>query len=356
MTKPSIDQITPGPARTTTIKDVAREAQVGKTSVSRYLNGEMDALSEELRKRIARAIHKLDFRPNQMARGLKRGRTRLVGMVVADITNPYSVEVMRGVEAACQQHGYMLMLCNSANEQKLEQRYLEMLTNYRVEGLVVNPIALPEEDLALITRTGVPVVLIDRRADHIKCDMVGLDNAQAASLATQHLLDQGYTAIHFLTEPIGLISSRQERQHAMRSLVDAHSGTCISVTSEVDLRQADTLDVALRRSLASAASQRTAILASNGRVLLRVALALRELGAEWPKNLGLLGFDDPEWAGLAGADISSIRQPTFDIGHAAVEFLIQRIKGATTPARVLSFPGELKIRSSTINPMAQKKP
>ena len=196
---------------TATISDVAREAKVGKTSVSRYLNGEMDALSEELRKRIARAIHQLDFRPNQMARGLKRGRTRLVGMVVADITNPYSVEVMRGVEAACQQHGFMLMLCNSANELKLEQRYLELLTNYRVEGLVVNPIALPEEDLEAISRTGVPLVLIDRRASRIKCDMVGLDNDQAASLATQHLMDQGYTAIHFITEPIGQISSRRQR-------------------------------------------------------------------------------------------------------------------------------------------------
>ncbi|QRX84164.1 LacI family DNA-binding transcriptional regulator [Glaciimonas sp. PAMC28666] len=356
MTKKTTEIISSGLARTTTINDVAREAQVGKTSVSRYLNGEMDALSEELRKRIARAIHKLDFRPNQMARGLKRGRTRLVGMVVADITNPYSVEVMRGVEAACQQHGYMLMLCNSANELKLEQRYLELLTNYRVDGLVVNPIALPEEDLALITRTGVPVVLIDRRASRIKCDMVGLDNDQAATLATQHLLDQGYTAIHFLTEPIGLISSRQERQHAMRMLVEASAGKCSSVTSEVDLRQAESLDAALRLCLATSVTQRTAILASNGRMLLRVALALRELGAEWPKDLGLLGFDDPEWAGLAGADISSIRQPTFDIGHAAVEFLIQRIEGATTAARVLSFPGELKIRGSSLNPISRKKP
>ena len=345
-----------GTPRTTTINDVAREAQVGKTSVSRYLNGEMDALSEELRKRIGRAIQKLDFRPNQMARGLKRGRTRLIGMVVADITNPYSVEVMRGVEAGCQQHGYMLMLCNSANELKLEQRYLELLTNYRVDGLVVNPIALPEEDLEAITRTGVPLVLIDRRASRIKCDMVGLDNDQAGRLATQHLLDQGYTAIHFLTEPIGLISSRQERHHAMRTLVDASAGKCISVTSEVDLREAATLDAALRHCLASTASHRTAILASNGRVLLRVALALRELGAQWPKDVGLLGFDDPEWAGLAGADISSIRQPTFDIGHAAVEFLIQRIDGATTAARVLSFPGELKIRGSTLNVISQKKP
>ena len=344
-----------GIPRTSTISDVAREAKVGKTSVSRYLNGEMDALSEDLRKRIAIAVEKLNFRPNQMAQGLKRGRTRLVGMVVADITNPYSVEVMRGVEAACQQHGFMLMLCNSANDLKLEQRYLALLTNYRVEGLVVNPIALPEEDLEVIQRTGVPMVLIDRRAERIKCDMVGLDNEQAASLATQHLMDQGYSAIHFITEPIGLISSRLERQRAMRTLVDTSGGACIGVTSEVNVNDPQTLDAALRLCLADAVQRPTAILASNGRVLLRVALALRELGAQWPKDVGLLGFDDPEWAGLAAADVSSIRQPTFDIGHAAVEFLIQRIEGATPAARVLSFPGELKVRSSTSPVISPKK-
>ena len=336
-----------GTLRASTITDVAREAKVGKTSVSRYLNGEMNALSEEFRKRIAQAIHKLDFRPNLMARGLKRGRTRLIGMVVADITNPYSVEVMRGVEAACQQHGFMLMLCNSSNELKLEQRYLELLTNYRVEGLVINPIALPEEDLEAISPSGVPLVLIDRRANRVKCDMVGLDNDQAASLATQHLLDQGYTAIHFVTEPIGLISTRLERQQAMHKLVAASAGRCVSATSEVNFNDAATLDAALRRCLTNNDARRTAILASNGRMLLRVALALHELGAKWPRDIGLLGFDDPEWAGLAAAQITSIRQPTFDIGHAAVEFLIQRINGVATAPRVLSFPGELKIRSST---------
>jgi len=193
----------------------------------------------------------------------------------------------------------------------------------------------------------VPLVLIDRRANRVKCDMVGLDNDQAASLATQHLLDQGYTAIHFVTEPIGLISTRLERQQAMHKLVAASAGRCVSATSEVNFNDAATLDAALRRCLTNNDARRTAILASNGRMLLRVALALHELGAKWPRDIGLLGFDDPEWAGLAAAQITSIRQPTFDIGHAAVEFLIQRINGVATAPRVLSFPGELKIRSST---------
>jgi len=331
--------------RTPTINDVAREAKAGKTSVSRYLNGEFDSLSDALRLRIQHAIRKLGFRPNQMARGLKRGRTRMVGMVVADIGNPYSVEVMRGVEAACQKQGFMLMVCNSDNQLELEKRYLNLLVNYRVEGLVVNPIGLPEEDLAAISNTGLPMVIIDRRADRLQCDMVGLDNTQAATLATQHLIAQGFHAIHFLTEPIGQVSSRSEREQAVHQAVKKAGKQYAAITAEVDIADAAALQLALQAALHS--EQRSAILAGNGRMLLNAALGLQGLGARWPDDVGLLGFDDPNWAVLAGSGITGIRQPTFDIGHAALEFLVQRIDGANTPPRFLAFPGELEIRGST---------
>ncbi|WP_211473968.1 LacI family DNA-binding transcriptional regulator [Collimonas humicola] len=338
---------TPNPdtLRTPTITDVAREAKVGKTSVSRYLNGEFDSLSDALRLRIQQAISTLGFRPNQMARGLKRGRTRMVGMVVADISNPYSVEVMRGVEAACQKQGFMLMVCNSDNQLELEKRYLDLLTNYRVEGLVINPIGLPEEDLASISNTGLPLVIIDRRAVRLQCDMVGLDNRQAATLAAQHLLQQGFQSIHFFTEPIGQVSSRSEREQALRQVVAAAGKGYSATTSELDMADTAGLALALQKALKS--KKRTAIFAGNGRMLLNVALGLQQLGARWPEDIGLLGFDDPSWAALAGSGITGIRQPTFDIGHAALDFLVQRIDGIASPARMQAFPGELMIRGST---------
>lgn len=335
--------------RTPTITDVAREAKAGKTSVSRYLNGEFDSLSEPLRLRIQQAIGTLGFRPNQMARGLKRGRTRMVGMVVADISNPYSVEVMRGVEAACQKQGFMLMVCNSDNQLELEKRYLDLLTNYRVEGLVINPIGLPEEDLASISNTGLPLVIIDRRALHLQCDMVGLDNRQAATLATQHLLQQGFQAIHFFTEPIGQISSRSEREQALRQVVAAAGKGYSATTSEIDMADSAALTRALQKVLKNN-KKRSAIFAGNGRMLLNVALGLQQLGARWPEDVGLLGFDDPNWAALAGSGITGIRQPTFEIGHAALDFLVQRIDGILSPPRMQAFQGELVVRGSTRPP------
>ena len=107
-----------GRQRPATISDVAREAGTGKTSISRYLNGEMSVLSADMRTRIAAAIERLDYQPNQMARGLKRGRNRLIGMLLADLTNPYSVEVLQGVEAACSALGYMPLICHAAKDRK----------------------------------------------------------------------------------------------------------------------------------------------------------------------------------------------------------------------------------------------
>lgn len=99
-----------------TISDVAKAAKTGKTSISRYLNGEKHLLSDDLLSRIEKAIAELDYRPSLMARGLKHGRTRLIGLIIADITNPYSVNVMSGIEAACREKGFTLLVCNTNNE------------------------------------------------------------------------------------------------------------------------------------------------------------------------------------------------------------------------------------------------
>ena len=133
-------------------------------------------LSPELRERIEAAIAKLDYRPNQMARGLKRGRNRLIGMLLADLTNPYSVEVLQGVEAACHALGYMPLICHAANEIDMERRYLQLLTTYRVEGVIVNALGVKEELLQTFSRGGIPVVLVDRSVEGLVTDMVGLDN------------------------------------------------------------------------------------------------------------------------------------------------------------------------------------
>ncbi|SAL49366.1 LacI family DNA-binding transcriptional regulator [Caballeronia humi] len=332
--------------RRATITDVAREAGTGKTSISRYLNGETSVLSPDLRERIEAAIAKLDYRPNQMARGLKRGRNRLIGMLLADLTNPYSVEVLQGVEAACHALGYMPLICHAANEIDMERRYLQLLTTYRVEGVIVNALGVKEELLQTFSRGGVPVVLVDRSIEGLVTDMVGLDNPAAVSLATRHLVDEGFDDVLFIVQPFRRISSRRVREAAFRDTIGAlgAQGSTVVLDLADEAPALAAIDVQLEAS--EEKGTRIALFAANAPVALRVALHLKErYGADWQQRAALMSIDDSEWAELAG--MTTIRQPTYDIGRRAVEFLHERLEGARMPARECLLPGELVVRAST---------
>ncbi|TDY26853.1 LacI family transcriptional regulator [Paraburkholderia sp. BL6665CI2N2] len=352
--------------RRATITDVAREAGTGKTSISRYLNGEMSVLSPELRARIEAAIARLDYQPNQMARGLKRGRNRLIGMLLADLTNPYTVEVLQGVEAACHALGLMPLICHAANEVEMERRYLQLLTTYRVEGVIVNALGVREETLRPVGGGGIPAVLVDRSVDGLVTDMVGLDNRAAAELGTRHLLDNGFDDIWFVVQPFEQVSSRQLREAAFREAISAQGEqrgkraarghTLVLNLAEADEvarglaeldRAIDAAAHALGAAGATSNPARIALFAANAPVALCLALHLKaRYGADWQARVALLSIDDPDWAELTG--VTTIRQPTYEIGYRAVEFLHERIEGVQTAARDCLLPGELIVRASTL--------
>ena len=344
-----------GAPRRATISDVAREAGTGKTSISRYLNGELSVLSPQLRARIEAAIERLDYQPNQMARGLKRGRNRLIGMLVADLTNPYSVEVLQGVEAACHALGYMPLICHAANEVDMERRFLQLLTTYRVEGVIVNALGVSEETLRPVGEGGIPAVLVDRSVDGLVTDMVGLDNQGATALATRHLVERGFDRLWFVVQPFEHISSRRQREAAFHQALEQYPQVS-GRTVVLELGDADeleqtlsALDAELDAVIAAHedhARAGVALFAANGPVALALARHLNQRhGPNWQKRVALLSIDDPEWAELAG--ITTIRQPTYDIGYRAVEFLHQRIDGEQASARDCLLPGELIERAST---------
>jgi LacI family kdg operon repressor len=333
------------PERRATITDVAREAGTGKTSISRYLNGEMAVLSPQLRERIEAAITRLDYRPNQMARGLKRGRNRLVGMLLADLTNPYSVQVLQGAEAACHASGYMPLICHAANEVELEHRYLQLLTTYRVEGVIVNALGVKEDMLQAFAQGGIPVVLVDRAVEGLVCDMVGLDNAGAVALAVRHLAHEGFDELVFVVQPYEHVSSRRVREAAFRDTIGALGIPGSTVV--LDLDNGETLaNIDARIDGAEAHGRRVALFAANAPVALRLALHLKQRrGANWQQRTALMCIDDSEWAELAG--MTTVRQPTYSIGRRALEFLHERMEGARMPVRECLLPGELVARAST---------
>lgn len=326
-----------------TIDDVARHGGVSKATVSRYLNPGAKQLSPEIAARVQAAVSELGYRPSPIAQGLKRGRSRLVGLVVADVTNPYSVAVLQGAEKACRDAGYMLMLINIGNDQGREREAMRALVSYRVEGFLLHTLRRDGDALDDAAVLGRPVVLIDRRPGDAQGDLVGLDNAGAVQLCIDHLGTQGYSRFLFVTEPLLGVSSRTEREAAFRSAAGARGRTF-----ECAADAATELDHAIEALRARHPQEACAVVSANAVVTLRVAAAAARLELRLGRDLGLVGFDDTEWAPLIGPGITTISQPTDDIGRCAARCLVERIDGLRMPARQILLPGTLVVRGSSL--------
>ncbi|RJF92200.1 LacI family DNA-binding transcriptional regulator [Noviherbaspirillum saxi] len=336
----------PGPTPKTTIADVAKEAGVSKATVSRFLNHRDTLLSDDIAARVEAAIAMLRYTPSPMAQSLKRGRSGLIGLVVADVTNPYSVAVLRGVELACREAGYLVIIFNLGNDRAREQEAIAALTSYQVEGFILNTSGYGSMKSRQTNHYGKPAVLVDRRHANMHEDFVSLDNAYAMTIAIDHLIDAGYRDFLFVTQPLANVSSRLERESAFQDGMKRHASTVRGTTFEIMEDDAKALDRAIQK-LRKRSGARTAIITGNAVMTLVVASAFARLGLRYGLDAGLVGFDDAEWAPLIGTGITTVAQPTEEIGRTAARCLIERIAGSNIAPRQMLLPGRLILRGSS---------
>lgn len=328
-----------------TISDVASAAGVSKATVSRFFNHRERLLSPDIAARVQAAIDRLGYAPSPMAQALSRGRSRLIGLVVADIANPYSVAVLRGAERALREAGYLVMLFNLGNAPGREREAIEALAGYQVDGFILNTLGRGTSVPDAVAAQGKPVVLVDRRHDGMAADFVALDNAGATALACQHLLQAGWNELLYVSEPVEGVSTRRERAAAFEAqlrrpaagrLLESHEGDDAALLAALQ---------ALRQRAGS--RRRPAVIAGNAVVTVRVAQAVRQLGWQFGQEIGFVGFDDPDWAALIGPGLSCIAQPTDAIGEGAARCLVERLQGHAGPARQLRLPARLVVRGSS---------
>ncbi|PSL93391.1 LacI family DNA-binding transcriptional regulator [Pseudomonas sp. R9.37] len=322
-----------------TMLDVAERAGVSKASVSRFIGDDRALLSDAIALRIEQAISELGYRPNQMARGLKRGRTRLIGMLVADIRNPYSIAVMHGVETACRKHGYSLVVCNTDRDDEQERQHLAALRSYNIEGLIVNTLGHHLDQL-LELQQEMPLVLVDRKVEPLHSDLVGLNNAAAVRIAVEHLQQQGYRDVLLVSEAADGTSSRLERQASFKAEIASRPGLTGAVL-ELD----DALQSRLQAFVATPGPK--ALFCANGIAALACTRALKASGCRLFEDVGLIALDDLDWYPLVGNGITALAQPTEAIGASAFDCLLKRLRGDDAPTRTLDFLPELIIRGST---------
>jgi LacI family transcriptional regulator, kdg operon repressor len=335
----------PVPVPRATIDDVARSARVSKATVSRFLNHRERLLTPEIAARVEKAVALLGYVPSPMAQALKRGRSRLIGLVVADIVNPFSVALIRGAEKAAQEAGYLVMLFNLGNVS--EREAIEALAAYRVEGFILNTLGVDPSAAGEVARHGKPAVLVDRKHPGMQADFVSIDNTDAVGQAVRHLHENGWRELLYVTEPTIGVSSRIEREAAFRATTQSlGKGVGAQIVELID-GDAAALDRGLQELKRRAGRRPAAVLAANALVTLRVSAAMKRLDWQFGRDLGFVGFDETDWASLVGPGLTTIEQPTDDIGRVAMNCLLERLRDRDFPARQIALGGRLVARASS---------
>lgn len=320
------------------IRDVAARAGVSVASVSRVLSGQRN-VGEDIRRRVLDAVKALGYRPDLAARRLRSRRTDTIGLVVADIRNPFFTDVSRAVEDVAYEHRMRLILCNTDEDPERETSCLELMRDENVSGVILAP------SLRLLARFRAsnypfPLVLVDRCEGDTVADAVVLDNVEAARALTTHVIEAGHQRILFLHGASS--ATGRQRLAGYTAAMTAHglAPEAVGVAPVTD-RSREVARLLLARSLPEA------VVASSGLILLGLAQALREANRVIPRDIAVAGFDDLPWTRLVDPGLTVIAQPTYDMGREAAELLLQRIADPDKPVRRIVLRGELVVRGST---------
>jgi LacI family transcriptional regulator len=327
-----------------TMKDVARLAGVSIATVSATINGSA-FVSAELRERVTAAIHELGYAPDGVARSLKRGRTQLIGLIVADITNPFFTELVHVIEAAMQDAGYSVLLCDTDEDFEKERNYLRILQTHRVDGVILAPTGGPDAYQSLkALGEKLPLVLVDRALPDLGLDAATVDSFAGAYEATSHLLDLGHRKVATIAGPNHLAPAR-DRLNGFRAALEARG---VAVRPDFirsgSFREEEAMAAA--QDLLSGEDRPSAVFVANNHMMIGVMRAIAALQLNCPREVSVVGIDDFPWANAFTPRLTVVRQPVEEIGRAAVRLLLARIAGPAANAAHEVLRPTLVVRDS----------
>ena len=315
-----------------TIKDVAALAGVSAGTVSNVLN-RPSYVNAETRERVLAAIRELDFVPRQGSRQFRPGRVRTLGLSIANLDNPFFVDVALGSEERCTELGAGVIFCNSSYDPVRESHNLDLLVQSRVQGIIIAPVDEKSSRLAMLKDRGVPMVFVDRVGDDRECWSVVVDDFRGGQLAMQHLLDRGHRRIAFLGHP--------EKSQKVRTRLELMAAD--SWTIEAGAAAAD------RLAERAPANRPAAVACANDMLALGLQHGLMRQGIRVPQDIAIVGYDDLAWSEVADVPLTTVRQPRKALGRTAVDMIMDLLSRppATVPARnhVVLQP-ELVVRES----------
>ena len=327
-----------------TIVDVAAKAGVSKTTISRYLNGKFEYMSEESRQKIADVIEELGYRPNSLARSLKSKQSFVMGVIVSDITSPFSPILLKGISDCCERFGYRILIANSDDEPRKERDYILSMIDQSVDGIILNTTGGNEEFLREVADAGTKIVLADRTIDRELFDTVHSSDKDVMHQLFRYLQGEGYESVGYFTQPL-TNSTRISRCQIFRAIYnDYFQGPAQVYFLEKKLRDASVMQEFMRDH----AGHKHCLFTGNGVATMRCVQTMRDLHIEFPKDTGLCGFDDWSWMNLVGGGITTIALPSYEEGRECVKRMMQNLhNGQSVPPKNIELPCTLHVRHST---------
>jgi len=326
-----------------TIKDVARKAGVSTATVSRVIN-ETRFVSEELRARVYRAMEELNYRPNAIARSLRRKETRNIALIVPDVAYPFLAEVAKGVEDASFELGYSAILCASSDSTERETACVRLLLEKRVDGVVFISAGEDLGHIWTLIKRDIPVVVCDRDLPGVEVDTVVADNVGSGYRATDHLIRLGHRRVGCIAGPAGLSVSDGRVDGYRRVLEEYGLPWREALVARGDFRCGGGYEA--MGELLALDDPPTAVFACNDLMAMGAICAASKNRLRIPQDVAIVGCDDITLAAFTNPSLTTVAHPKREMGAVAVRMLVRRIEDPSGPRERRVLPTELVVRDS----------
>ncbi|MFO4637148.1 substrate-binding domain-containing protein [Vibrio cholerae] len=327
-----------------TMKDIARLAGVSTSTVSHVIN-KSRFVSDEIAERVNNAAQQLNYAPSALARSLKMNRTKTIGMLVTTSTNPFFGEVVKGVERSCYHQGYNLILCNTEGDNQRMKASINTLLQKRVDGLLLMCSTLEGERLDVFDRyPDIPIVVMDWGPILFASDKIQDNSLQGGYMAAKHLIECGHKEIGCITGPLIRHQAQMRYEGYKRALAEA--GIAINPDWIVESDFECEGGYQAFEKLYQRGKLPSALFVSNDMMAMGVIQAANQRGLRIPDDLSLIGYDDVHIAKFMSPALTTIHQPKYRLGKAAIDTLLYRLENPDTTAQVVQLEPTLVVRSS----------
>ncbi|MDF2613339.1 MAG: LacI family transcriptional regulator [Clostridia bacterium] len=309
----------------TTIKDIAQQAHVSVGTVSKILNKKDGHISDETRQKVMAVAKQLNYTPNTLARSLVTKQTKTIGLILPDISNPFFPELARGAEDKASELGYSIMYCNTDDDVKKEDKYIQMLTEKMADGIIITQSVARKMTSERLQLARTPIILIDRDAEG---EGVGgkvlVDNLMGAYEAIKHLLIKGYRNIVFVAGPLTSNTTKARLEGYKRALDEFK----VPFNKDYILEGQYKSEWGFKavNQLFEKKLNFDAVFCGNDVIAISVVKALKDAGKLIPEDVAVIGYDDIHMASLIEPPLTTVRQPIYEMGYRAVEMLVDIIE------------------------------